>query len=447
MEPERKIEKLLRAFAKKRRAEAGEPLKLHPAMRRLLQDEIARRAAKPEEDDSLSLWQLLRQHWAFLFGFALIMFCLATMFLPALSGAKRKAQNLSAMSNLKQIGVAAQMAAANDNGKLPASLEALTNILLSDTTLIDPQSGKPFLYSAGGKNLDTLQTNTVLAYSAEGRNGRAVLLANGSVEYANQQRFFELTNQAPMEVDLAKDTLREPRPAAADQISPSMMPPPPAVQAEGEINASAPAAAPAPAKMDSIQFGGRASQVFDRKKAGGLQNLFKNNSLSTKTGLVLANFQMEQNGENLRILDADGSVYEGPWQITQGIAQNATKEPQIAANTGLPVETPAQTQAQTYASKLSSNNGAQLIAQNYFFRVAGTNLTLRQNVVFTGNLTIISAAQPITHAPPGGNMQADNEKQQKAANYPQQFIWSNTRIAGTAVVGETNRIEIDATLP
>ena len=42
MEPERKIEKLLRAYAKKRRAEAGDSLKLHPANRRILQDEAAR---------------------------------------------------------------------------------------------------------------------------------------------------------------------------------------------------------------------------------------------------------------------------------------------------------------------------------------------------------------------------------------------------------------------
>ena len=48
MEPERKIEKLLRAYAQKRRAAAGDPLKLHPATRRLLQDEVSRRAPKPE---------------------------------------------------------------------------------------------------------------------------------------------------------------------------------------------------------------------------------------------------------------------------------------------------------------------------------------------------------------------------------------------------------------
>lgn len=42
MEPERPIEKLLRAFAQKRREQAGEPFELHPVNRRLLQDEVAR---------------------------------------------------------------------------------------------------------------------------------------------------------------------------------------------------------------------------------------------------------------------------------------------------------------------------------------------------------------------------------------------------------------------
>ena len=53
MEPERKIEKLLRAYAKKRRAQAGDPLTLHPATRRLLQGEVARRKPKPGDDGGI----------------------------------------------------------------------------------------------------------------------------------------------------------------------------------------------------------------------------------------------------------------------------------------------------------------------------------------------------------------------------------------------------------
>ena len=52
METERKIEKLLRAYAKKRRADAGDPLKLHPATRRLLQGEVARRKPKPDDEEA-----------------------------------------------------------------------------------------------------------------------------------------------------------------------------------------------------------------------------------------------------------------------------------------------------------------------------------------------------------------------------------------------------------
>jgi len=47
-EPERPIETLLHAAAKKRRDEAGAPFELHPADRRVLQGEVARRFAKPE---------------------------------------------------------------------------------------------------------------------------------------------------------------------------------------------------------------------------------------------------------------------------------------------------------------------------------------------------------------------------------------------------------------
>lgn len=41
-EPERKIEELLRAYAQKRREQAGNCFELHPATRRLLQAEVAR---------------------------------------------------------------------------------------------------------------------------------------------------------------------------------------------------------------------------------------------------------------------------------------------------------------------------------------------------------------------------------------------------------------------
>jgi type II secretory pathway pseudopilin PulG len=444
MEPERKIEKLLRAYAKKRRAAAGEPMQLHSATRRRLQGEVVRRAAQPEEEDSVSLWQLVRQHWAFLFGFAFMMFCLATMFLPVLSSAKRKAQNISAMNNLKQIGVAVQMAAADANGNLPASLDALTNQLGSAKDLIDPQSGKPFVYVAAGRNLDTLPTNEVLAYSPEGKKGRAVLLADGSVEYASPERFLDLTNPATVELALgtANERAESQSQAAkhelvvAEKEKSAVLSP----QVVSPSAASAPMLPPPVAEPNSIQFGSRATQTFTREPSAGAQNLFKNNALSAKTAAVLANFQMEQYGERLRVVDGDGSVYEGTWQITKAIAQNAPAQAQTYS-----AESPT---PQGNAQELNSANGGQMLAQSYSFQVTGTNLTLKKAVVFTGNLTVISgtaaAGQNAMNGNAAGNNPADKVIQQIPGSSSQQILWSNARIAGTATIAETNQIEINA---
>src|SRR5688572_23526371 len=43
-EPEKKIEELLHAYSRKRREDAGAPLEVHPATRRMLQGEVARHA-------------------------------------------------------------------------------------------------------------------------------------------------------------------------------------------------------------------------------------------------------------------------------------------------------------------------------------------------------------------------------------------------------------------
>src|SRR5256885_17241044 len=48
MEPERPIEKMLREWAKKRRQDADSPPELHPATRRMLQSEVARKFGKNE---------------------------------------------------------------------------------------------------------------------------------------------------------------------------------------------------------------------------------------------------------------------------------------------------------------------------------------------------------------------------------------------------------------
>src|SRR5450631_3804505 len=137
MEPERKIEKLLRAYAKKRRADAGDPLKLHPAPRRQLQGEVARRKPKPDDDEeaaSVTLWELFRQRWALLAGFAVVVFFGAALIFPSLNTAKLTANKKTADTkyHLMQIGTAARMYAEDNHGRLPTSFDDMTNEVQPD---------------------------------------------------------------------------------------------------------------------------------------------------------------------------------------------------------------------------------------------------------------------------------------------------------------------------
>jgi hypothetical protein len=466
MEPERKIEKLLRAYAKKRRAGAGDPLKLHPAARRLLQGEVARRTPKPDEEEpSVTLWELFRQRWALFAGFALVIFFGAVLFLPALSSSKKKAQAVTAMNNLREIGLAAQLAAGDNNGKLPASLDALTNELVSDKVLTDPESGKPFVYVASGEKLDGLSSNSILAYSPADKKGHAVLFADGRVEVVNGSKFSELTNRGLTELALAKDSVRRQfaeTPAAitvasgigtaatsisgqskleADRSDMKLADSGNSAPSVGELAANAPAAgAPTTDRLamahgaagnysttqtKSVQFASTAGQNFD----SSVQNSFKNTIAPAKATAVLANFQVQQNGSAIRVVDADGSVYDGALQSESEAVQNAVGSVEVDRQ------------------KVVATRDESQLAQNYFFRVAGTNLTLKQNVVFAGNLLANSGAMANgqqannRNGNYGGGGGVGGQLQSVLTN---QLPWSNSRIAGTAVVDDTNSIEINA---
>src|SRR5436309_14226017 len=90
MEPERPIEKLLRAWAKKRRDDAGGPFEMHPATRRLLQGEVSRRFGKATSQSRSSsqflvrLWP--RMAWATVV--AALMSVMAMIIVPALKEKK-----------------------------------------------------------------------------------------------------------------------------------------------------------------------------------------------------------------------------------------------------------------------------------------------------------------------------------------------------------------------
>ena len=112
-----------------------------------------------------------------------ILAILAAMLLPALSRAKSKAQRISAVNNLKQIGLAAKTWSLDNGNAFPPTVEAMKNELGSDKVMVDPNTGQRFVYIGTGKTEDNPEA--ILAYSPSDVNGRAVLFADGSVQILN----------------------------------------------------------------------------------------------------------------------------------------------------------------------------------------------------------------------------------------------------------------------
>ena len=399
MEPERKIEKLLRAYAKKRKAAGGDAFTLHPATRRQLQNEIEKQFAEPPEEESVSLWQLFRQQWAVLTAFALVIFFLAAAFLPAFSKAKMKAQSVSAVSSLKPTGAAAQIAGEDNSVRLPATLDELTN--------------------------------------------RAVLLADGSVQTMSRKQ----------SDDLAQRELKAP--AAAEKSD--------TLAFDQPVPAAAPVAASGTIALNGVNSfaggagggggGGNNSAMENEDRllataapvAAPAKQLFKDatreksetlgvNSNSQKfrnaianTAPVLVSFELQQNGNDLAVVDADGSVYQGSLQTNSLVTQN-----QVQA-----VVPPRAVQSQI--AGMVKNEGA--AGNNFYFRVAGQNRTSKQNVVFNGNLIPLAGGTVNSQAAAQMNNSAAVGEISQTQNAG---LLSNSRIAGTATVDTTNQIEINA---
>ena len=409
MAEERDIEKRLRAYAQKRRTEAADAFALPPGVRRRLQGQVTRQFTAPPEEESISLWRLFRQEWATLTGFALIIFLAATLITPVMQQSRKRSQEAAAVLNLNQIGLAARDLAEGNHGKLPASLDALTNGgMVPETILTDPVSGKRFIYVAGGENLDLLTTNALLAYSPEDHNGRLGLMADGTVLRLSRKEF----NQWLQNETKAGST---PIVAAANSL---------AKDADMAILAAAPAAPAAPrpepqaqlAMAESVSTGGGSDGMKAKPMAGakGLSQRFRN-TVSTPAS-ALSMFEVQLTGDQLAIVDADGSVYQG---------QSSTNSPVAAV------------------LATATADGLGSVAANDHFHISGQNRTLNQAVVIAGHWVALEV--PTTALRSVTKQSQASPLQTAAGNHLSQSFLSQNRLVGFLTIGGTNRIEINAT--
>jgi hypothetical protein len=190
----------------------------------------------------------------------------------------------------------------------------------------------------------------------------------------------------------------------------------PAVGADLKAKSDRMAAAAPPVAQPSSAGNLAMTQQFSQRPA--LQS-FRNNAQVTRAANVLNTFQVQQQGDEIRVLDADGSTYTG--KIEQS-TKSAELDSRITARRD------AARQTRAYAAKAASENES-AAAQSYF-RATGYNVSLKKTVVFEGNYAAPPAQQPATAT--------SNDRQQVESSR------DRARIVGTVRVNGEAPVEVDA---
>jgi hypothetical protein len=397
-EPEREIEKALKAYARKRREQAGAPLELHPATRRLLQSEASR--LSPNESGSPGRWRRLLAGWRprlVLAGSLVILVgALVLLFVP---WTFNESDQLSSQSFQPPAGEAPEAArkAAKDTSLLGASPTdrshaetgngSASGTFSADKKLVSPnQNG-----TVSSRQLLTLNLNGVEKAKASATQhglptGMTAPLAlppaaaspapqptSGIAALAPLAKLAADSSVASTASSAHVDSFKkeggqreEPAQPAPGSISPAMVTEAPNAAATATIAAGM---AGSSSLAVTQQFYRIKAPVTDGKKSG-----------VPKKPAILDSFRLEQTGDHLEIIDADGSRYSGSITLF-----SAAKESPGAVPASKPRSNRSRTESLQFDASALTNTVSGLI-HSYQFRVTGTNRTLKKSVLFTGTL-------------------------------------------------------------
>ena len=163
---------------------------------------------------------------------------------------------------------------------------------------------------------------------------------------------------------------------------------------------------------------------------------------------VLTSFQFVQDAGQVRVVDADGSVYTG--QLATAVAGGA-QQSKGQGTAGAPVESAPPSGVASFRSPAGGGSGtaaqAQTLVHGQTFRVIGTNVTLQQEVEFSGTFLLTDtragsrASVPVkaAPAPSRGTAGVRAGVRTNLPPSPAQFL-----LRGRAVIGGSNRFEIQA---
>ena len=393
-EPKKPIEELLEASAKARRGEFGvEPAMPNP-MRARLHDEIARVARKQEpkaHSSWLSIW------WPRIaIGTAATALVISASVIWLERGTQQSGGTMRLATHQAEPDKAFDEIA-SATGNLPST----------------PQSGQ---------SLDIAKSDEEKSLAMKKFAEVAIPPATPPTEVPITKGFLEADQNT---VDAKRDFHEQERARVAarteqvDQAPLAAAPSP-----KSEMQSTAPAAAAGPALAQN-----RKTQTANFKQQQFAQNVgsqaFRSNSKVKQTANVLSNFQIEQDGVQIRVVDADGSTYTG--KIVP-LAQTSSKQPrkENAAESASQEKQPYAARPQRALAKSAAD--AELAGNEFSFRATGYNSSLRKPLVFEGNYMPTPPAQ----------------QRASAAASSQSTEQLPARIVGTAKISGESPVEVDA---
>jgi hypothetical protein len=134
----------------------------------------------------------------------------------------------------------------------------------------------------------------------------------------------------------------------------------------------------------------------------------------------LNTFQVQQEGSEIRVLDADGSTYTGK---VEQLAKSEELDSRMTARHD------AAKQTRSYPADKAADENESAARQSYF-RATGFNVSLKKTLVFEGNY-----AQPPAQQPATGTLN-DKERSEQTRD--------RARIVGTVRVNGEAPVEVDA---
>jgi hypothetical protein len=398
-EPNENMDELLKAYAKKRREQAEPALEMHPATRKLLQDEVKRTLASTPAPTPAPIpyprW--FSALWPFgALGSTLAVVCLmfALFHTPARNplpgaikeeGGRKKEEQFDTLTRNPSLATAPAERGLADAKAAPNAAAPLADKDTSPALVAAPAATAIAAASGVPAQIDTPPAVTSLTLQTP-------------------------TATAP---GIAADTTPAPALPQASSVAQGV----PqggrfggaSLEHASAVASTAPGSVPAAANDASGVVAGAFVQVRDRARSGRAESPPSN---------VLAAFQLLHTGQNVRVVDADGSIYEG--QVLGGISNGGRTE--------------------GFAQRrMAPNQDA-----NYAFKVAGTNHTLQQNIIFTGNVLDMPAAAP------AGQVAAQNRNASQVQNAASNGLaqsGQNSRITGQVQVGGGKEFKIEAKPP